>query len=611
MNRFEEKDYSNEKFSIGVWKKIIKLVFKKKKHVILLIIFVTGLAILDILYPLFNKYAIETFFSDDPDFSTKVPFLIGYTLIAFGYFVTVWGFIRAAGKVEVEVGYELRDEAFKNLQILPFSYYDKTPAGWIMARLTSDSRKLATIISWGLLDLLWGALSMFGIILVMFILEWRLALIIFFLLPILFMVSMYFRKKILQAYRKVRKINSNITASYNEGILGNKTTKTLTLELKKERDFNKLANDMKKESIKAVVRSSIFFPVILVISYTAVMLILRIGGGFIIKAEHAFHIAVLATFITYTTMFFEPVMQVARILAELQQAQASAERIISLIETKPEIYDTPEVVEKYGTILEPKRENFEPLEGDVEFQNVTFSYNDKEIILEDFNLKVNKGTSVALVGATGSGKSTIVNLICRFYEPTKGRILIDGRDYKERSITWLHDNLGYVLQTPHLFNGTILENIRYGRLDATDEEVIEAAKLAHVDEIVKQLPEGYNTMVGEGGSKLSVGERQLISFARALVADPKILVLDEATSSIDTKTEEIIQEVIKKILKGRTSFIIAHRLSTIINADLILVIKEGKIIESGTHQELLDKRGEYFELYKNQFINEKIMASVK
>jgi len=611
MNKFEEKDYSSEKFSFNVWKKIIKLVFKKKRYVICLIFFVTGLALLDTIYPLFNKYAIETFFSEDPDFSTKVPFIISYAFIALGYLITVWGFITMAGRVEVEVAYELRDEAFKNLQVLPFAYYDKTPAGWIMARLTSDSRRLANIISWGLNDLLWGSLSMLGFLVVMFILEWRLALIILVLLPILLIVSMYFRKKILEAYRKVRKVNSTITANYNESFLGSKTTKTLTLEEKREKEFEKLALEMRHFAIKAVIRSSVLFPIIMVIAYTGVMFILRIGGEFIIDQKHAFEVATLAAFITYSTSFFDPVMQVARILAELQQAQASAERIISLIETKPEIYDTEEVIAKYGTILNPKFENFEPLEGDVEFENVTFSYNDKEIILENFNLKVKKGTSVALVGATGSGKSTIVNLICRFYEPTKGRILIDGKDYKERSITWLHHNLGYVLQTPHLFNGTILENIRYGRLDATDEEVIAAAKLAHVDDFVKNLPDGYNTIVGEGGSKLSVGERQLISFARALVANPKILVLDEATSSIDTKTEEIIQDVIKKILKGRTSFIIAHRLSTIINADLILVIKDGKILESGTHQELLDKRGEYFNLYKNQFINEKIMESAK
>jgi len=611
MNNFEEFDYTNEKISLGIWKKIIKLVFKRKKHMMFMIMFVVLLTILDIVYPLLNKYAIEHYFSENPDFGDKYLFIGAYVLVAIGFSIAVWGFIKNAGIVEVEVGYELRDEAYKNLQVLPFSYYDKTPAGWIMARLTSDSRKLATIISWGLVDLLWGFLSMFGTLTVMFVLNWRLALVLVALLPILFIVSMYFRKRILFAYRDVRKTNSKITASYNESILGNKTTKTLTLENKKEIDFNDLANNMRRSSIKAVVRSAIFFPIVLVLSFIAIMFILRIGGDFIINEKYGFTVPLLATFISYTTFFFDPIMQVARILAELQQAQASAERIMALIETKPEIYDTLEVIEKYGTILEPKRENFEDLIGDVEFKNVTFRYNEKETILDNFSLKIKKGTSVALVGSTGSGKSTIVNLICRFYEPIEGQILIDGRDYKERSITWLHENLGYVLQSPHLFNGTIMENIRYGRLDATDEEVIAAAKSSYVDEFVKNLTDGYNTIVGEGGSKLSVGERQLISFARALVANPKILVLDEATSSIDTQTEEVIQNVIKTILQGRTSFIVAHRLSTIINSDLILVIDDGKILEGGSHRELLDLRGEYYKLYKNQFINELIASSVK
>ncbi len=611
MQNFEEKDFTDDNIKLSIWKKIFKIVFKRKKNIILMLLFISLLSLLDIFSPLLNKFALDNFFSDNPDFSLKYIYLAVYGLVAIGFAFSVWGFIRMAGIVEVEVGYQIREEAFKNLQILPFSYYDKTPAGWIMARLTSDSRKLASIISWGLIDLLWGAMMMTGTIIVMLIYNWRLGLIIVGLLPILFVVSMYFRKKILIAYRDVRKINSNITASYNEGILGNKTTKTLTLEPKKERDFNTLANDMRKSSIKAIIRSSIFFPIILVLSYTAVMLILRVGGGYIVNEKFGFTVAMLYTFIAYTQFFFEPVMQIARVLAEMQQAQASAERIISLIETKPEIFDSPEVIEKYGTILDPIRENFEELHGDIEFKNVGFSYNEKEIILDNFNLKVKQGTSVALVGATGSGKSTIVNLICRFYEPTSGEILIDGKNYKERSLTWLHENLGYVLQTPHLFNTSILENIRYGNLEASDEEVIKAAKLARVDDFVVDMTDGYNTLVGEGGSKLSVGQRQLVSFARALVADPRILVLDEATSSIDTNTEVIIQDVVKTILKGRTSFIVAHRLSTIVNSDLIIVIDDGRILESGTHRELLEKRGEYYNLYKNQFIDEKLKQSAK
>ena len=391
--------------------------------------------------------------------------------------------------------------------------------------------------------------------------------------------------------------------------MGNKTTKTLVIEDEQNKDFQDLCIDMKKSSIRAVLFSSLFFPTILVLCFIGVALILRVGGGYIVYVRYGFEIATLYLFVSYTTQFFEPVMQVARILAELQQAQASAERILALIETDPDIKDKPEVIAKYGTILNPKKENWETLEGDIEFKDVTFKYQTGETILENFNLKVKKGTSIALVGETGSGKTTIVNLICRFYEPVSGQILIDGKDYRERSLGWLHDNLGYVLQTPHLFKGSILENIRYGRLDATDEEVIAAAKAVGVDDFVHDLPEGYHTEVGEGGAKISVGQRQLISFARALIADPRILVLDEATSSIDTKTEKLVQEVMLKLMEGRTTFIVAHRLSTIINADQILVIKDGKILEQGNHEELLKLRGEYYNLYKNQFINEAIEKS--
>jgi len=607
--QFEEKDYQYEKFEKSIWLKILKLVLKKKLHVVLMIIFIITLVILDILYPLLNTYALETFFSDDPDFTKKYVFIGMFFLVLIGYLISIVGFIRMAGNVEVEVEYELRGEAFRKLQELPFAYYDKTPAGWIMARLTSDARRLATILSWGLVDILWGLLYMSSIIVVLFITNWKLALIIVTLLPVLMIVSIYFRKKILHSYRSVRKTNSKITASYNEGILGNKTTKTLVLESTKNREFADLCFKMKKDSMRAITFSAIFFPIILVISYVATGLTIRIGASFVLSTEILFTVPMLYLFITFTSQFFEPIMQVARILAELQQAQASAERIVSLIETTPEIFDNEEVIQEYGTLFNPKKENWERLKGDIEFENVSFKYKEGETILENFNLKIPAGTSVALVGATGSGKSTIVNLICRFYEPQSGRILIDGKDYKERSISWLHSNLGYVLQSPHLFNGSVLDNIRYGRLDASDEEVIASAKAVNVDEFVRELPEGYNTNVGEGGAKISVGQRQLVSFARALIANPKILILDEATSSIDTKTEGVIHDVFNTIMKGRTTFIVAHRLSTIINSDIILVIDEGKIIEKGTHQELLKQKGEYYNLYKNQFINEGIEKS--
>ncbi|MCI5939625.1 MAG: ABC transporter ATP-binding protein [Bacilli bacterium] len=607
MEEYQE-ELQEEKFSAGVWKKILHKVFKRKKNIIIMIISVIILATLDIVTPIVNSKVIDVFFSENPQFEKTWLYIGIYILLALLYMGVIYTFINMAGIVEVEVADELRTEAFLKLQELPFSYYDKTAAGWIMARLTSDSRKLAEIISWGMVDFIWGIGTMTGILIVLYVIFWPLALIITILTPLLFLICMYFRKSILKAYRNVRKINSKITGAYNEGILGTKTTKTLVLEDTKAKEFKELCSDMKKNSIKAVIRSSIFWPLILVLGYVGVAITLRVGAGFVLGefGTLTITVSVLYLFINYTTMFFDPIMQIARILAELQQAQASAERIISLIETEPEIQDTDEVVKKYGTITEPKRENWEPLVGDVDFNHVNFSYIPNEPVLKDFNLHIKAGTSVALVGATGSGKSTIVNLICRFYEPTSGEILIDGKNYKERSIGWLHENLGYVLQTPHLFNGTIMENIRYGRLDATDEECIAAAKAVSADGFINDFENKYETNVGEGGSKLSQGQRQLISFARALIANPRILILDEATSSIDTETEVLIQNVINKMLKGRTSFIVAHRLSTIQNADLILVIKDGEIIEQGNHKELLKLQKEYYNLYKNQFINEEM-----
>jgi ATP-binding cassette subfamily B protein len=303
--------------------------------------------------------------------------------------------------------------------------------------------------------------------------------------------------------------------------------------------------------------------------------------------------------------FFEPVMAISRILSDFQNAQASAERIVGLIETKSTLIDTPEVIEEYGTLFVDKKENWESLKGDVEFRDVSFFYKDNETILNKFNLKVKAGQSVALVGHTGSGKTTLINLLARFYEPQEGSILIDGKDYRERSIHWLHKRLGYVLQNPHLFSTTVMENIRYGNLDATDEQVIYAAKMVGVDSFVSKLDLGYQTYVGEGGNLLSVGQKQLISFARAVLADPRILILDEATSSIDSESEQVIQEATEKLLSDRTSFIVAHRLSTIVNSDLIVMLEMGEIIEMGSHEELLSKRGAYFELYRNQFFKEK------
>jgi ATP-binding cassette subfamily B protein len=597
MSQIEEKDFSDQ-FEIETWKKIFKYLWTFKKHVITGGIFAVGIAILDVAFPLMIRYALDNFVAYQ-----TTDGLIQFSLIFVGMLslqaFNIYSFIRHAGAVEVKLSYLLRKESFEHLQTLSTNYFNKTPVGWFMARLTSDSKRLSEILSWGLIDLVWGTLMMIGISIVMLVVNFKLALITLSVVPFITIIAYKFRKEILKSYREVRKLNSKITGLFNEGITGAKTSKTLRLEEKHVSDFEGLTNNMRRKSIRAGVISALFFPVVLITGYIGTSLALNFGGNDVLTGTIT--IGTLVLFVTYSTQFFEPVLQIARILAELQQAQASAERVIQLLETEPDLYDSQQVKDKYGEINNPNFEVFEDLQGDLKIENVDFSYDDGEMILKDFNLEVNKGETIALVGPTGAGKSTIIKLIARFFEPTSGRILIDGVDYKERSITWLHKNLGYVLQDPHLFSGSIIDNIRYGRLDATDEEVHEAAKIVSADSFINKLEKGYDTEVGEGGAKLSTGEKQLISFARAILADPKILILDEATSSIDTETEQLIQNAINALLKDRTSFIIAHRLSTIVNADRILVIEEGTITESGNHEELLETKGHYHQLYSNQF----------
>lgn len=604
----EEDDDKKQKLDLGIWKKILKIMIRNKKDIIILLVAVFVNSIIDLSFPLMNSYAIEHYFGDNPDYSTRFIFAIMYFVMAVGMGICVWLFIRCAAKVEESTTYEIRRQTFDRLQKLSFSYYDTTSSGWVMARMTSDTRRLANIVSWGVVDVLWGIVLMFGTLIVTVIINWRLSLILLVLLPIFFVITLFYRKLILKQYRGVRKINSAITASMNESFMGANTTKTLAIEEENNYAFDDLTRRYKRRAILASAYSSLFWPSLLVLGYIGVAVISSVGGSFVLSdiPKLAISTATLYIFIDYAIRFFEPVMSIARIISDFQQAQASAERILSLIETEPDVKDTKEVEEKYGDLYDKKKENWEDLEGDIEFKNVTFRYKgtDKNVLAK-FNLNIKKGQNVAFVGETGSGKSTIINLICRFYEPTEGEILIDGKNYKERSYSWLHDNLGYVLQTPTLFSGTIKENVRYGKLDATDEEIINACKYVNAHEFIEKLDDGYDTEIGEGGNKLSIGQKQLISFARAIIANPKILVLDEATSSIDTETEVLIQEAMKTVMKNRTCLVVAHRLSTVVNSDLIIVMREGHILESGTHQELLKLRGYYFNLYKNQFYQEK------
>ena len=612
----DEENFTSQKFDWSTWKKILVFMKPLKKHVIFGILAITILAVTDIVYPYISAFAIDDIIKPNvengtADFS-KLPVLIGFFV---GFMIIqaamVYLFILFAGKIQTELAFNIREKAFNHLQELPFSYYDRTRVGWIMARMTSDSRNLSEILSWGLIDLAWGLFLMIFLTIFMFIINWKLALVILSVVPILIIVSIYFRKHILKAYRSIRKVNSKITGSYNEDITGAITTKTLVLENQNFSEFDHLTFDMKRQSIRAHMLQGVYFPIMLFIIFIGMAMVYYVGGNMVLSPLAPISVGTLYLFTNYVWQFFDPVNNIANFYARLQQAQASAERIVSLIETEADIVDKDEVIAKYGTIFEYKRENFETLLGNVEFKNVDFKYNVGEQVLTDFNLKVKAGQSIALVGHTGAGKSTIINLISRFYEPTAGNILIDGVDYRERSLGWLHSNLGYVLQTPHLFSGSVMENIRYGNLEATDEEVIAAAKAVEAHGFIMKFEEGYNTECGEGGSRLSVGQKQLVSFARAILADPKILILDEATSSVDTETEQLIQNAINKLLKGRTSFIVAHRLSTIVHSDMILVLDDGKIIESGTHRELIKKQGAYYKLYTNQYSEEMLELSLR
>jgi len=593
-NTFQEEVFSKG-FNLELWKKLIHYAKPYRGRLIVLSLFMAALAGGDAVIPLLQRYAIDNFIMKH-NVQGTVMFYVVYSLVIIVQMIVVKLMITSAGVVETGICYDIRKDGFEHLQALSFSYYDTTPVGWMMSRLTSDIWRLGNTLSWGLVDFSWGFCMMIVSSVVTLVLEWKLALMTFIVVPILFVVSVYFQKRILFSHRDIRKNNSLITAAFNEGIQGVKTTKTLVREAENLKDFQGLTTEMNRKSIKAATFSAIYMPIVLLLGSIGAGIALWQGGNRVMNETISY--GTLAAFITYAIQFFYPIRDMARIFTDLQSAQASAERVLSLLETKPDIQDSSEVIGRYGL---NNTEKWPKVVGNIEFKNVTFAYKTGEKVLENFNLSVRAGEKIALVGDTGSGKSTIVNLACRFYEPTGGQILIDGHDYTKMPMLWLHSNLGYVLQTPHLFSGTIRDNIIYGKLDATEEDIIRASKLVNLHHIVEKMEKGYDTPVGEGGSLLSTGEKQLVSFARAIIADPAIFVLDEATSSVDTETEHLIQDAIANILQNRTSFIIAHRLSTIRSADRILVIRDGKILEEGTHSQLLAKKGHYAKLYMSQY----------
>ena len=595
QNDFENKrDTADQKIDLRLWKRLIAYAMRHRRTVVSVMLVLLVVAGIDLAYPQLSRYAIDHFIEGG---TTEGLWLYGlvYAALVVVQSLGVFLFVRGAGRLEMDMSYDIRQDAFAKLQQLSFSFYDTTSVGWLMARMVSDIARLSDMIAWSLVDLMWAGVFAVGIVAVLLAMNWKLGLLVLCITPVLAALCVFFQKRILKYQRAVRKTNSRITGAFNEGIMGAMTTKTLVREEASAAEFRELTGAMRTASIRSALLSALFMPLVMALGSISTALALSRGGSLVFAGAMGF--GTLAAFISYTTQLFDPIQQLARILAEMQSAQASAERVIDLLDTQPDIVDSPEVEAEYGTAFAPRRGNWPPIAGGVEFRDVTFAYKTGETVLRDFNLKVEPGQTIALVGETGAGKSTIVNLVCRFYEPTAGQVLIDGVDYRERSQLWLHSALGYVLQTPHLFSGSIADNIRYGRLNATDEECIEAARLVNADGFIRMLPKGYQTVLEGDGSGLSQGQRQLISIARAAVADPPALILDEATSSIDTRTEEVVQAGMDNLMKGRTVFVIAHRLSTVRNSDVIMVLDHGNIIERGSHDDLIAQRGEYYQLY--------------
>lgn len=598
-------------FDLALWRRILEHARPYRRPLLGLAAAGLVVAACDAIVPLVVGRLIDSAIANEGS-GAAMGYAAGYVLALIAIAVSVYLFILLAGKTATGVGYDLRKQGFTRLQELPFSYFDTRPVGWLVTRLTSDCEKVSSLMPWFLLDLVWGVAVTCGITIAMLILDWRLALVVLTIVPLLALLSAFFQRRLLSSSRMIRKTYAVLTASFSESLMGVRTTKTLAREEGNLEEFQEKSEDMYRYSMTNALQSAVYLPVVTSLGALGVGLALWRGGLGVSLGDVS--LGTLIAFMQYAALFTMPIQEMAERFTQLQAAQSAAERIQGLLDEVPAIRDSEQVL---AAIAETEREHASgerpadlALDGGperiekIEFDGVEFAYKTGEPVLRGFDLEVERGQTVALVGATGGGKSTIVSLLSRFYEPTGGEVRINGTEYRERSLHWLQSNLGVVLQVPFLFSGTVREAIRYGRLDASDEEVEAAATLVGAAGFIAELSEGYESQVGEGGSKLSTGQRQLIALARAVLADPQVFVMDEATSSVDTETEALIQSAVEKVLKGRIAFVIAHRLSTIRDADKILVIDGGKVVETGRHEELLAKRGRYHGLYTGRLVRE-------
>jgi ATP-binding cassette subfamily B protein len=592
MIELEEEEYTSQ-LTTPTFKRIIRLIKPHWRWMLGFLVAIIFTASLDAVFTYINKDMIDQGIAQK-----SIPTLLRYAYYYGGLqlvqAVSVFIFIYLVGILGERIQYDIRRAVFNHLQDLSLSYYSQNAVGRLMARVTSDSGRISSLMTWGTLDVTWAIVSITTSVIFMLVLNWKLALIVFAIIPILLIIAINFRKKILVEFRKSRRANSKITGEYNQNIQGVRVVKALGREDENLSEFSVLTDDMFKASYRAAWLSALFLPTVQIVSAFALGAIVWYGGMQSVTAN--FTVGDIHAFVSYLTFMIWPVQDLARVYADMQHSIASAERIFKLVDTVPEVQNRSDAFPA------------ETIQGAIEFDHVHFYYEDHKPILTDFSLKVKPGETIALVGPTGGGKTTIVNLLCRFYEPKEGIIRINGKDYTDYTLQSIHSRVGIVLQTPHLFSGSIRENIRYGRLDATNEEVENAAKIAGAHDFIATFEKGYEQEVGEGGNLLSVGQKQLISLARAVLSKPEIFIMDEATSSVDTLTEALIQRGMEALMAGRTSFVIAHRLSTIRRANRIVVIEQGHISEMGTHAELLQLRGQYFRLYTLQFKFEKEQA---
>ncbi len=585
--------HADGRLRVGLWWRLADFAWPYRRSIAALAGFAVLTAAADVSFPLITRGLIDSIAEQGSD-AALWPWALAYAGVTLLLCGSIGGFVYLGGRIRTHIAHDIRQAAFKNVQQLSFAFFDRRPVGWLMARMTSDCERLSNVFAWGILDLVWGVSVMIGAVIAMAFMSPPLMLVVVAIVPLLALASARFKRRILTTARDVRRSNAMITASFNESVTGVLTTRAFNREEDNHARFGVLADNMHDASVRNLLHSALYLPVVLTLASIAMGLALALGG--IQLAGGLITAGTLVAFLTYARHFFDPVEQLASLFAELQMAQASAERVLSLVDAVPEVRDRPDVAARAAGRPTAAPQRIER----IEFDDVAFAYGSGIPVLEDIDLTLERDRITAMVGHTGSGKSTLASLLCRYYDPVRGEVRVDGTDYRELPLTAWQARLGVVLQTPHVFSGTIRENVRYGRLDANDAEVDAALEAVGAMAFVRALPGGADFDVGEAGGRLSSGQKQLVSLARVMLADPDVVILDEATSSIDSETEFRIQRAMRTLFAGRIALVIAHRLSTIRDADEIVVLDGGRIIERGDHATLLDAEGAYASLYQAQ-----------